>query len=142
MVDIVSRSKRSQMMAGIRGKDTKPELRVRRELHRRGYRFRLHRTDLPGKPDIYLPKFQTAIFVNGCFWHGHDCKHFKIPKTNPEFWRQKISQNQSRDIFIQESIERLGLRSITIWECATRLCEDQFRAKIDEVEDFFASLQR
>ncbi|MCP5396451.1 MAG: DNA mismatch endonuclease Vsr [Sphingomonadaceae bacterium] len=97
MADIVSPSKRSQMMAGIKSKDTKPEVLIRIALHRRGLRYRLHRSDLPGKPDLYLKKYKSAIFVHGCFWHGHDCKYFKLPKSNTDFWSEKISANQKRD---------------------------------------------
>jgi DNA mismatch endonuclease, patch repair protein len=98
MADIVPKAKRSEMMAGIRGKNTRPEMLVRRALHAHGYRFRLHRKDLPGKPDIVLPKYRAVIFVHGCFWHGHDCHLFKWPKTREDFWIQKIKNNQERDI--------------------------------------------
>lgn len=120
MADIVSREKRSQMMAGIRGKDTKPELLIRRALHARGYRFRLHRKDLPGNPDIVLPKHRVAIFVHGCFWHGHDCHLFKWPKTREEFWREKIGRNRERDRLAVEALHDQGWRVVTLWECQLR----------------------
>ncbi len=91
MPDVVSRAKRGEMMSGIRGKNTKPELVIRSALHRAGYRFRLHTRSLPGKPDLVLPKYRAAIFVNGCFWHGHDCHLFKWPGTRKDFWRAKIT---------------------------------------------------
>jgi DNA mismatch endonuclease (patch repair protein) len=119
-MDVVSSKKRSQMMAGIKGKNTKPELIVRKELFRRGFRYRLHDRKLPGRPDIILPKYQTVIFVNGCFWHKHDCKLFKWPKSRPDFWREKIMGNAERDrknlVLLQES----GWKTLTIWECAIK----------------------
>jgi len=108
------------MMAGIRGKDTKPEMLIRRALHARGFRYRLHCKDLPGKPDICLPKYRAVIFVHGCFWHGHGCHLFKWPKTREEFWRTKIGRNREVD---DESILRLhagGWRTATVWECSLK----------------------
>ena len=107
-------------MAGIRGKDTKPEMLIRRALHARGFRYRLHCKDLPGKPDICLPKYRAVIFVHGCFWHGHGCHLFKWPKTREEFWRTKIGRNREVD---DESILRLhagGWRTATVWECSLK----------------------
>src|SRR6218665_3748298 len=98
MVDRVSRSKRSQMMAGIKGKNTKPEILVRSSLFKRGFRYVLHNSRLPGKPDLVFPKFKAVIFVNGCFWHAHTCHLFKWPSSNIEFWDQKIKDNLKRDI--------------------------------------------
>ena len=96
-------------MGRIRGKDTKPELRVRKALHAAGYRFRLHRKDLPGRPDITLPRHRTVIFVHGCFWHGHEgCKANRIPKTNPEFWSAKIDRNRERDARNRAELEAMG----------------------------------
>ncbi|RJE78531.1 very short patch repair endonuclease [Paracoccus sp. JM45] len=119
MTDIVSPEKRSAMMSGIRGKDTKPEIIVRRLLHRLGYRFRLHRKDLPGKPDIVLPKWRTVIFVNGCYWHGHgDCHLFRPPKTRTEFWTNKIESNRARDQRNHAALKDAGWRVLVIWECA------------------------
>jgi DNA mismatch endonuclease (patch repair protein) len=120
MADVVSPAKRSQMMSGIRGKDTKPEMLIRKALHRRGFRYSLHRKQLPGKPDLVLRKFGTVVFVHGCFWHGHECRLFKWPKSNTEFWQTKISGNQERD---KKHIARLledGWRVIVVWECALR----------------------
>lgn len=98
MVDIVDVSTRSRMMAGIKNRNTKPEILIRKLLYKKGYRFRLHVKDLPGKPDIVLPKYKAVIFVNGCFWHGHkNCSLFKLPATRTEFWQEKITRNQAND---------------------------------------------
>ncbi|MAS08449.1 MAG: very short patch repair endonuclease [Ahrensia sp.] len=120
MADIVDKETRSRMMSGIKGKNTKPEMIVRRALHKDGYRYRLHVEDLPGKPDIVLPKYKTVIFVHGCFWHHHDCKNFRWPKTREEFWRKKIDGNVERDREIHTKLEALGWKVIVIWECETR----------------------
>lgn len=107
------------MMAGIRGKNTKPELLIRRALHARGFRYRLH-CDLPGKPDICLPKYRAVVFVHGCFWHGHDCHLFKWPKTRPGFWRAKIARNREVDRLADERLLAEGWRVATVWECAIK----------------------
>ena len=120
MADVVDKATRSRMMRGIRGKDTKPELRLRRALHAQGFRYRLHVRDLPGKPDIVLPRYRAAVFVHGCFWHGHDCALFRLPGTRTEFWRDKIEGNRARD---QRSVEALlasAWRVLTVWECSFR----------------------
>jgi DNA mismatch endonuclease, patch repair protein len=125
VADIVSPEKRSEMMSGIRGKDTKPEIIVRRLLHRLGYRFRLHRKDLPGRPDVVLPKWRTVIFVNGCYWHGHeDCHLFRSPKTRTEFWTNKIEGNRARDQRNHAALRDAGWKVVVIWECAVtkKLC--------------------
>lgn len=120
MADVVSKAKRSEMMAGIRSKDTKPEMLIRKGLHQWGYRFKLHNKDLPGKPDIVLPKHRAVIFVNGCFWHGHDCHLFKWPKTREEFWREKILANIDRDFSADAALSETGWRLAKVWECATK----------------------
>lgn len=107
-------------MSGIRGKNTKPEMIIRKELFRRGFRFRLHGKNLPGKPDLVFPKYKTVVLVNGCFWHGHDCKLFKWPKSNPEFWKQKINGTIQRDQRNQELLVKSGWRAIVVWECALK----------------------
>ncbi|MDE0147263.1 MAG: very short patch repair endonuclease [Rhodospirillaceae bacterium] len=118
--DIVAPEVRSRMMAGIKGKDTKPEKAVRSALHRLGFRFRVHCVDLPGKPDLVFPKHRAVIFVHGCFWHGHDCHLFKWPKTRSEFWRNKISSNVARDGRNLSALAHSGWRVATIWECAIK----------------------
>jgi DNA mismatch endonuclease, patch repair protein len=120
MADIVSPAVRSRMMAGIRAKNTKPEMVVRRGLHKRGFRFRLHVRYLPGKPDLVFPKYNAVVFVNGCFWYGHECALFKWPKTNEGFWREKIGRNKANDRLNGEKIAALGWRRLTVWECALR----------------------
>lgn len=121
MADVVTPAKRSEMMAGIGSKNTKPEIAVRKILHAAGFRYRLHRRDLPGKPDVVLPKFKTVIFVNGCYWHGHeDCDLFRPPKTRTDFWMGKISGNKERDRRKTDELIKLGWNVIVIWECALK----------------------
>lgn len=109
------------MMAGIRGKNTKPELLVRRLLTQAGIRYRLHRKDLPGAPDIVIPALRTVVFVHGCFWHAHQGCHFaKWPSTRPEFWRAKLGRNAERDQDASVMLNMLGWRVLVVWECATR----------------------
>ena len=116
---------RSRNMSAIKSKNTKPEIAVRKLLHSMGYRFRLHRKDLPGSPDIVLPKYKTVIFVHGCFWHRHEnCKYASTPKTRKEFWENKFKANLKRDLEIQEKIKNLDWRSVVIWECETRSFDD------------------
>lgn len=106
------------MMAKVRSENTDPEMLVRKELFKRGYRYRLHVKTLPGTPDIVLPKYRCAIFVNGCFWHGHEnCKRAKLPETNKDFWYKKIEKNKARDIENGEHLNALGWKVATIWEC-------------------------
>ncbi|ASV33059.1 DNA mismatch endonuclease Vsr [Candidatus Hamiltonella defensa] len=120
MVDVVDSATRSRMMSGIRGRNTKPEILIRRLLHLHGFRFRLHVRDLPGKPDIVLPRYHAIVFVHGCFWHGHDCPLFKWPGTRPDFWREKIGRNQAKDNLVRESLLANGWRVGIVWECALR----------------------
>lgn len=107
-------------MSGIRGKNTRPELLVRKGLHARGFRFRLHAPNVPGKPDVVLARYRAAIFVHGCFWHGHQCHLFRLPSTNTEFWREKIGRNRSRDFQVREQLAMSGWRVMVIWECALK----------------------
>lgn len=130
MVDVVDRQTRSRMMSGIRGKNTKPELVIRKALHAAGFRFRLHRKGLPGSPDIVLPKFRAVILINGCFWHGHDCHLFKWPKTRPEFWREKIEGNIARDLRNQAGLKKLGWRRCILWECEVKGVEEVRRMEV------------
>jgi DNA mismatch endonuclease, patch repair protein len=117
MVDHVSPSARSAMMRAVRGSDTGPEIQVRRALHAAGFRFRLHQKDLPGRPDIVLPRYKLAVFVHGCFWHGHRCPRGRMPSTNTEFWTQKIAGNKRRDERVQEALADQGWSSAVIWAC-------------------------
>lgn len=108
-------------MSKIKGKDTTPELAVRRLLHKNGYRYRLHVKDLPGKPDIVMKKYNTVIFVHGCFWHGHeDCPRFALPKTKESFWGKKINTNRERDKVVDNALRKLKWRILHIWECSLR----------------------
>lgn len=120
MADVVDPATRSRMMSGIRGKDTQPEMLIRRALHARGFRYRLHCKDLPGKPDLCFPKYRAVIFVHGCFWHGHNCHLFKWPKTRPEFWREKIGRNREVDEQSLLRLNALGWRTCLVWECAIK----------------------
>jgi DNA mismatch endonuclease (patch repair protein) len=109
---------RSEIMRRVKGRDTAPEKTVRSLLHRLGYRFRLHRADLPGRPDIALPGRRAAIFVHGCFWHGHDCaRGARLPKTNAGYWTAKIARNRARDARALADLDRLGWRATVVWEC-------------------------
>jgi DNA mismatch endonuclease (patch repair protein) len=121
MTDTISKQHRSWNMSRIKGKNTKPEKVVRSLLHRIGYRFRLHRKDLPGKPDIVLPKYKTVIFVHGCFWHRHKgCKYAYIPKSRQKFWNKKFQGNIERDKEHQKELQKQGWKVIIIWECEVR----------------------
>lgn len=119
MADIFTHTKRSEIMSKIRGRDTAPELLVRRFLFSMGLRYRVHTTSLPGRPDIILRKYGVCVFVHGCFWHGHvGCRFATTPKTNPEFWKSKIDSNRRRDMKNAKALKRLGWRVIVIWGCS------------------------
>ena len=117
MVDNLTKDQRSKNMSRIRSKNTKPEMIVRKKLHSLGYRYRLHKKELPGKPDIFLKKFNLAIFINGCFWHQHDCKRNKSPQTNSAFWKDKFKKNKERDKKNIFKLKEMGIRTYIIWEC-------------------------
>ena len=119
-VDIVPATVRSRMMSEIKGKNTRPELVIRSTLHRRGFRFRVHHRDLPGKPDLVFPGRNAVLFVHGCFWHGHDCHLFRWPKSREEFWRKKIGKNIERDRHQREALAEAGWRIGIVWECALK----------------------
>ena len=120
-MDVVDRPTRSRMMAGIGGRNTVPEMTVRRALHAAGLRYRLHRRDLPGRPDIVLPRYQAAVFVHGCFWHRHrGCKYATTPSTRPKFWSRKFEENITRDLRQLRKLRRNGWRTFVIWECEAR----------------------
>lgn len=121
MADVMTPKQRSRCMAAVKGKDTKPEMIVRKYLFSSGMRFRVQVRKLPGNPDIVLPKYKTVIFVNGCFWHGHeDCKYFRLPKSNVEFWKEKIGRNIERDRESMQALLDLGWKIIRVWECELR----------------------
>ncbi|GBQ14684.1 very short patch repair endonuclease [Swaminathania salitolerans] len=120
MADIVTPEVRSRMMSGIRGRNTKPEIMLRKALHAQGFRFRIHDRTLPGRPDIVLPKWKAVILVQGCFWHGHDCSLFRMPSTRQEFWCEKIEGNRARDARNREKLIGQGWRVFEVWECAMK----------------------
>lgn len=124
MTDIVDQQTRSRMMSGIRGKNTKPELALRRALHARGFRYRLHSRKVHGRPDLVLPKHRAVVFVHGCFWHRHEgCRYATTPSTRPEFWQSKFDANVARDSAVRAVLLECGWRVATIWECALRRSE-------------------
>ncbi len=115
---------RSRIMRAVKGADTAPEMAVRRMAHNMGYRFRLHRKDLPGKPDLVFPRLHKVVFVHGCFWHGHDCaRGARAPKANAEYWRMKISRNSLRDAANMAALKKRGWRAAVIWECELKAPE-------------------
>lgn len=143
VMDIVSKNKRSKMMSGIKSKNTRPETLIRKALFSKGFRYRINVTQLPGKPDLVLKKHNAVIFINGCFWHLHNCHLFKWPSSRAEFWKKKITENSNRD---KNNIEKLlnnGRRVLIIWECSvkgkTRLVFDDM---IDEIESWLNSEQK
>lgn len=120
MADIFTPAVRSAIMSRIRGRDTAPEKTVRAMAHRMGYRFRLHRRDLPGTPDLVFPRLRRVVFVHGCFWHGHTCGRKPASKTRPDYWEAKITRNQARDTGALRKIRRQGWKPLVVWECETR----------------------
>jgi len=118
--DVVDAATRSRMMSGIRGKNTKPEMLLRRGLHARGLRYRLHAKDLPGSPDLVFPARKAVLFAHGCFWHGHDCHLFRMPGSRPDFWRTKIERNREVDRRAVEALRQAGWRVGVVWECALK----------------------
>lgn len=137
MTDVVDKATRSRMMSGIRSKNTKPEMLIRKALHARGFRFRLHVKDLPGKPDLVFPKYKAVIFVHGCFWHGHDCRYFKIPKTRTAFWLDKIESNRQRDRRDIAALNALGWRVFLIWECSIRADKKSGDSSVNKAVSFW-----
>jgi DNA mismatch endonuclease, patch repair protein len=132
-MDSLSSEKRSWNMSRIRNRDTKPEMKVRSLLHFKGYRFRLHRKDLPGNPDIVLPRYKTIILVHGCFWHRHEgCRFAYNPKSRVEFWQKKFKKNVRRDVEVNNALTELGWHVYIIWECETRKTE-QLEKRIDAI---------
>ena len=141
MADVHSKETRSYNMSRIRSKDTKPEMLVRRFLHSQGFRYRLHVKDLPGKPDIVLPKYKTVIFIHGCFWHGHEgCKYYVVPRTRTEWWLTKINKNKESDRLAEETLVNKGWTVLQIWECDLKTTSREqmlieISARITEVKD-------
>ena len=135
MTDVFDARKRSEIMASISGKDTKPELMLRKALHRIGYRYRIHDRSLPGKPDIVFRRFNAVVFVHGCFWHGHDCPLFRMPSSNEQYWKEKINNNRRRDAQVNSQLLEKGWRILTVWECSlkgkTRLNFDSLISAIE-----------
>tara|TARA_B100001059_G_scaffold236760_1_gene289982 strand:+ start:117264 stop:117692 length:429 start_codon:yes stop_codon:yes gene_type:complete len=117
LVDVHDKETRSKNMAAIRNKNTRPELMLRKQLHAAGFRYRLNVKEMPGKPDIVLPKYKTVIFVHGCFWHLHNCLLFKWPSTRAEWWKVKLMTNRQRDLEAQDKLMELGWRVLVVWEC-------------------------
>ena len=120
MVDVLTPEQRRHNMSRIRGRDTKPEMLLRRGLHAAGLRFRLHARDLPGRPDLVFPRFRAAVLVHGCFWHGHGCPMCRLPATRPDFWVRKLEGNRARDQRTAEALARAGWRVMVVWECSLR----------------------
>lgn len=120
MVDVLTPEQRQLNMSRIRGRDTRPEMLVRRGLHACGFRYRLQDRKLPGRPDLIFPRYRAVIFVHGCFWHGHDCPLFKLPETRRDFWDAKISSNRTRDKRVEETLLEQGWRVATVWECSLK----------------------
>lgn len=117
-MDTVTRERRSEIMRKVRSRDTRPELQLRRGIHREGFRYRLHDLKLPGKPDLVFPRYRLAVFVNGCFWHGHECaRGARVPTTNTRYWEQKIARNKQRDEETYRRLRKRGWRVIIVWEC-------------------------
>lgn len=141
MADVHSKEIRSYNMSRIKGKNTKPEIVVRKFLFSHGYRYRINDSKLPGRPDIVLKKYETVIFVNGCFWHGHDrCRKFVLPKTNSDWWLKKITTNRERDDKNKSSLQKAGWRVLTIWECQLKcnVKDETLNNLIEELENYRA----
>ena len=141
MTDVVDRATRSRMMSGIRSRDTKPEIIIRKYLHAAGMRFRLSPANLPGKPDIVLPKYRTVVFVHGCFWHQHEgCKFLAKPASNRKFWADKLGANVARDKRVQRQLRKAGWNVIVVWECQTR--SGKFQTLRDRIAKNVSNLTR
>lgn len=123
-------------MSRIKGKDTQPELIIRSLLHKAGFRYRIHASELPGKPDIVLKKYNAVIFINGCFWHRHDCKYFKWPKSNSVFWKEKIQKNVLNDEENMEKLTQMKWRICIIWECALKTSSEIIAKKVNVIESW------
>lgn len=141
-MDIVDPQTRSRMMSGIRSQNTQPEVLVRKMLHARGFRFRLHPRNVPGRPDIVLPKHKAVVFVHGCFWHKHECYLFKWPRTHADFWKLKLTRNELRDANNQTRLVRLGWRVCVVWECSFRSKPIELERVADRLSTWLTSSKR
>ncbi|HAV3553974.1 very short patch repair endonuclease [Acinetobacter baumannii] len=140
MIDIVDTSTRSRIMASIKGRDTKPEILIRKLLHKRGFRFRLHVKELPGKPDVVLKKYKAVIFINACFWHGHkNCHLFKLPATRTDFWEEKINKNQLNDTKTIKLLLDNDWRVCVVWECSVRGAKKDLNMVINSISNWLLS---
>ena len=138
-MDCFSKQKRSDVMRCIKSKNTRPEMLIRKGLHKRGYRYRLHRKDLPGSPDLVFSACMSVIFIHGCFWHMHDCPYFKMPRTNRQYWDNKLKKNAMRDKRHTQCLIAKGWRVLVVWECALkRVSETQLEAVLDKCEHFLS----
>jgi len=135
MADRITKAQRSRNMARVKNKNTAPELIVRKTLHRLGFRFRLHRSDLPGNPDIVLPRHHKIVFVHGCFWHGHTCPRGKRPSTRQDFWNRKLDGNQKRDKANQDKLKELGWEILIVWECQVKNVDNLEKQLLDFMKD-------
>jgi DNA mismatch endonuclease, patch repair protein len=136
MTDVLTIDQRRLNMSRIRGRDTSPEMKIRRGLHGLGFRFRLHEKTLPGKPDLVLPKYRIVVFVHGCFWHGHGCALSKMPQTRRQFWHEKLTGNATRDRKTEEVLIKNGWRVLLIWECALRGRDRTSENVLEEAANF------
>lgn len=141
MTDTVDVATRSRIMSAIRGKNTKPELLVRRLLHGQGFRFRVNVGNMPGKPDIVFPRFRAVIFVNGCFWHGHDCPIFKMPKSRVDYWQKKIEGNRTNDHLAALALFAEGWRVAVVWECSLQKKNKKIEDVITQISAWLRSNQ-
>lgn len=132
-MDIFDKNKRSEIMSNVKNKDTKPEMVVRKTLHHNGFRYGLYNKDLPGKPDLVLRKYKIAVFINGCFWHGHDCKKGKRPTTNKKFWNEKLDKNLLRDRNNYVLLQQKGWDVTIIWECEMAQAIDILLSRLNEL---------
>lgn len=140
MTDVMTPEQRSRCMSAIKGKDTKPEMIVRKYLFSRGLRYRVNNRKLPGSPDIVLKKYKTVVFIDGCFWHGHEgCRYFRMPKSNVYFWKHKIAMNKSRDFANNIDLELAGWRVLRVWECEIRAVAGR-REKLEKLYDEITKL--
>ena len=141
-MDTVDRQTRSRIMSRIRSRNTRPEVLVRSLLHRRGFRFRIHCGDLDGKPDVVFPRYKAVLFIHGCFWHGHDCPLYRLPKTRTDFWRNKVVRNQSRDKEVIAKLKKQGWRVALLWECSLKRGDRTGETAVDQLAKWLPQKRR